>query len=139
MEATDRRSRLLATLDESICRDSDVEFVVAFGSRVSGPSRPSDIDLATKSADERSAHARFRKRWFLSGDLQRTDAPFVDVADIENPRSTRRTTPSTASFSAVTSTRSTGSSRRSNPRSRSDARTSGGTGGTSSSATPRMG
>lgn len=84
MDATDGRSRLLAALDESLCRDADVEFVIAFGSQVNGEPRPSsDIDLAVKFADELSDHARFRKRCYLSGDLQRADAPYVDVADIE--------------------------------------------------------
>lgn len=78
------RARLLAELEESLCRDHDLEFAVAFGSRLTDHARPtSDIDIAVKFADGLSAHARFRKRCFLSGDLQRTDAPFVDLSDIE--------------------------------------------------------
>ena len=85
MEATDGRSRLLALLGESLCRDPDIEFAVAFGSQVTGDSRPSsDLDLAVKFTDGLSSHERFQKRCFLSGDLQREDAPFIDISDIED-------------------------------------------------------
>lgn len=84
MGATDGRSQLLAALGEAICSDPDVEFAVAFGSRAAGTSRQSsDIDVAIKFSDELSASERFRKRCSLSGELQREDAPFVDVSDIE--------------------------------------------------------
>lgn len=84
MEPAAEGVRLLAALEESLCRDADIEFAVAFGSLVTGDSRPaSDLDLAVKFDDELSAHARFRKRCFLSGDLQEADAPFVDLSDIE--------------------------------------------------------
>lgn len=84
MDASNGRERAFGGIDDSLCRDADVEFVVAFGSRVAGSPRPaSDIDIAIKFDDELSAHERFQKRCFLSGDLQRGDAPFVDVADIE--------------------------------------------------------
>jgi predicted nucleotidyltransferase len=85
MEADDERSQLFATLEESLCRDSDIEFVVAFGSQVTGASRSSsDLDLAVKFAEDLSSHDRFQKRCFLSGDLQQADAPFIDLSDIEN-------------------------------------------------------
>lgn len=84
MGSADGSSRLLDDLESSLCRDDAIEFVVAFGSQVTGDARPtSDLDLAIKFADELSAHARFQKRCFLSGDLQRSDGPFVDVSDIE--------------------------------------------------------
>ncbi|WP_254543686.1 nucleotidyltransferase domain-containing protein [Halomarina pelagica] len=84
MEATDGRSRLLAILGESPCRDADIDFAVAFGSRVAGTPQPSsDLDVAVKFADGLSSRERFQKRCFLSGDLQREDAPFVDVSDVE--------------------------------------------------------
>ena len=77
-------SRILDTLAESVCSDSDVEFVVAFGSRIAGgPTQASDIDLAIKFADDLTDRERFDKRCFLSGDLQLEEAPFVDVSDIE--------------------------------------------------------
>jgi len=80
----DRASEQLAALSESVCADSAVEFVVAFGSQITGnPNRDSDLDLAIKFADELSDHDRFERRCFLSGNLQRDDAPFVDVSDIE--------------------------------------------------------
>ncbi len=57
---------------------------MAFGSRTTGETHPSsDLDLAVKFADDLSSHERFRKRCFLSGDLQREGAPFIDVADVE--------------------------------------------------------
>lgn len=85
MDATDGRSRLLAALGESICHDADIEFVVSFGSRVTGESRPSsDIDLAVKFDNDLASNERFRKWCFLSGDLQRADGPFVDLSDIES-------------------------------------------------------
>lgn len=84
MDAIDGRSQVLAALEESLCRDPDVEFAVVFGSQVTGDSRPSsDLDLAVKFADDLSPHERFQKRCFLSGDLQRADAPFVDISDVE--------------------------------------------------------
>jgi predicted nucleotidyltransferase len=84
MESIDGRSQVLASLEESLCRDSDTEFAVVFGSQVTGYSRPSsDIDLAVKFADDLSAHERFQKWCFLSGDLQRVNAPFIDISDIE--------------------------------------------------------
>jgi predicted nucleotidyltransferase len=47
-------SRVLAALEESVCPDSDVTFVVAFGSQVSGePTRSSDLDLAVTFSEER--------------------------------------------------------------------------------------
>jgi predicted nucleotidyltransferase len=84
MGATDGHSQLLAALDEAICSDPDVEFAVAFGSRAVGTPRPSpDLDVAVKFSDELSASERFRKRCSLSSELQREDAPFVDVSDME--------------------------------------------------------
>lgn len=84
MGATDGRSTLLTALEESLCREPDIEFAVMFGSRVSGDERPSsDLDIAVKFSDELSSHERFRKRCFLSGDLQSEDAPFIDISDID--------------------------------------------------------
>jgi len=84
MDAGDERSQLFASLEESLCRDSDVEFVVAFGSRVVGDSdSSSDLDIAVKFADSLSSHERFQKRCFFSGSLQRADYPFIDISDIE--------------------------------------------------------
>jgi predicted nucleotidyltransferase len=85
MEASDEHSQLFATLEESLCRDSDIEFVVAFGSQVTDDSRSSsDLDLAVTFADDLSSHERFQKRCFLSGNLQQADAPFIDLSDIED-------------------------------------------------------
>lgn len=84
MGTTDGHSRLLAALESSVCRDPAVEFAVAFGSQATGGDRPSsDLDIALKFANELSSRERFRKRCFLAGELQREDAPFVDVSDIE--------------------------------------------------------
>jgi len=85
MEASDELSQVFAALEESLCRDSDIEFVVAFGSQVTGGSpSSSDIDLTVKFADDLSSHERFQKRCFLSGNLQQPDAPFIDLSDIED-------------------------------------------------------
>ena len=68
METSDEHSQLFATLEESLCRDSNIEFVVAFGSQVTDDSRSSsDLDLAVTFADDLSSHERFQKRCFLSG------------------------------------------------------------------------
>lgn len=84
MDTTDGHSGLLAALETAVCRDPAVEFAVVFGSQVSGDARPSsDIDIAVKFADDLSSSERFRKRCFLAGELQREDAPFVDVSDID--------------------------------------------------------
>lgn len=85
MDAGDRRSQVLAPLEESVCPDPDVEFVVAFGSQITGePTRSSDFDLAVKFADELPSRERFEKQCFLSGTLQQEDFPFVDLSDIES-------------------------------------------------------
>ena len=84
MMTDDEHSDVLEDLAASVCSDSDVEYLVVFGSQVSGPSTASsDLDLAVKFADDLSDHERFEKWCFLSGDLQQDDAPFVDVADID--------------------------------------------------------
>jgi len=78
------RSTILDDLASSVCPDPDVEYLVAFGSQVSGESSASsDLDIAVKFVDGLSDHERFKKWCFLSGNLQREDAPFVDVADIK--------------------------------------------------------
>ena len=85
MDAGDRRSQVLATIEESVCPDPAVEFVVAFGSQVTGePTRSSDFDLAVKFAAELPSRERFEKQCFLSGTLQQEDFPFVDLSDIES-------------------------------------------------------
>lgn len=84
MDSIDGHSKLLAVLEESLCHDVDIDFAVVFGSQLTSNSRPSsDLDLAVKFADSLSSHERFQKLCFLSGDLQREDAPFIDVSDIE--------------------------------------------------------
>lgn len=84
MGTTDGRKRLNAALEESLCQDSDVEFAVIFGSQIAvKPNASSDIDVAVKFDDELSDHEKFRKWCFLSGDLQESDAPFVDISNIE--------------------------------------------------------
>lgn len=83
MDAADDGSQLPADVEESLCRD-DVAFAVVFGSRTGDDGRAaSDIDVAIKFSERLSPDERFRKQCFLSGDLQRPDAPFVDVSDIE--------------------------------------------------------
>ena len=84
MESGAEDPQVDAVLDASVCDDPAVEFVVAFGSRPADEATPaSDLDIAVKFADDLSAGERFDKRCFLSGDIQRDDAPFVDLADIE--------------------------------------------------------
>jgi len=77
-------SEVLEDLVASVCPDPAVEYVIVFGSQVSGQSTASsDLDVAIKFAGGLSDHERFEKWCFLSGNLQREGAPFVDVADIE--------------------------------------------------------
>lgn len=77
-------SEVLDDFAASVCSGPDVEYVVAVGSQVSGESTvSSDLDLAVKFVDALSDHERFKKWCFLSGNLQREDAPFVDVAGIK--------------------------------------------------------
>lgn len=67
-------SALFASLEESVCSDPDVDFVVAFGSQVTGEaSDTSDLDIAVKFSDDLSNSERFEKWCFLSGDLQQED------------------------------------------------------------------
>jgi predicted nucleotidyltransferase len=84
METGDQ-SESFATLGETACADPAVEFVVAFGSQVTGETtQSSDLDLAVKFVDGLSDRERFDKHCFLSGDLQQEEAPFVDVSDVES-------------------------------------------------------
>ena len=70
---------------ETLRRDPDVEFAVAFGSRVEGHSRAgSDLDIGVKFSDALTSGERFRKRCRLSGRLQSDEAPFVDVSDLDS-------------------------------------------------------
>jgi len=74
----------MADSEQSLCGDPDIEFVVAFGSWVTGDERPSsDFDIAVKFDDGLSVSERFRKRCDLSGTLQHADRPFIDISDIE--------------------------------------------------------
>lgn len=76
--------QIRGALEASVCADPTVEFVVAFGSQITGePKGSSDIDIAIKFADDCSSRERFQKRCFYSGDLQQAETPFVDVSDIE--------------------------------------------------------
>ncbi|WP_225335201.1 nucleotidyltransferase domain-containing protein [Halomicrobium urmianum] len=85
MDEDDGHSQELAALADSICHDPDVEFVVAFGSRISGEStRSSDLDFAVKFADDLSARGRFQKRCFFSGNLQQDNVQFIDASGIES-------------------------------------------------------
>jgi len=85
MDPDDEWEQHRSALSNALGDDPEIDFAVVFGSRVSGTGRSSsDIDLAVKFSDGLSSMERFRKRCFLSGDLQRDDAPFVDVSDIES-------------------------------------------------------
>jgi hypothetical protein len=85
MDPSTKHSQVLATLEESVCSDPDIVFVVAFGSQVSGKSiLSSDFDLAFKFVDGLSERERFQKQCFLSGNLQHEEHPFIDVSDIES-------------------------------------------------------
>ena len=85
MDSDDGGSHSLTSHLGSLCADPDVEFAVTFGSRTTGRSRPSsDLDVAVKFADELDSEDRFRKRCFLSGDLQQPEIPHVDLVDLES-------------------------------------------------------
>lgn len=76
--------QVYATLEASVCADTDVSFAVAFGSQCTGRStHTSDLDVAVKFADALSDQERFKKQCFLSGDIQKEAIPFVDLSDIE--------------------------------------------------------
>jgi predicted nucleotidyltransferase len=84
MDPTDGVSGVLADLERTLCQDPDVEFAVVFGSQTAETSHSTaDVDIAVKFADGLTAGERFRKRCFLADDLQREDAPFLDVSDVE--------------------------------------------------------
>jgi len=62
----------------------EVEFAVAFGSRVAGDPRPtSDLDIAVKFVERLSDEERFRTLCHISGHLQHDDDAEIDVSDIE--------------------------------------------------------
>lgn len=78
------RPQWLVDLGRELCRETDVVFAVVFGSRIDGEPRPSsDVDVAVKFADGLPPRERFRRQCSLSGNLQRSDGPFVDVSDVE--------------------------------------------------------
>lgn len=84
MPTRDGRTAVFNVIAETVCPDSDIEFVVAFGSQITGQStHSSDLDLAVKFVDDLPNRERFKKQCFLSGNLQQEDAPFVDLSDIE--------------------------------------------------------
>lgn len=69
---------------ETLCENSDIEFVVVFGSRATGTERSSsDLDIAVKFDPDLTSEVRFRKQCRLSARLQETDTPFVDLSDID--------------------------------------------------------
>jgi predicted nucleotidyltransferase len=69
---------------EILCEDSDVKFVVIFGSRERRTQGSgSDLDVAIKFSEELTQSERFHKRCHLSGQLQSDQLPFVDVSDID--------------------------------------------------------
>ena len=85
MNSDDEDSRSLTSRLGPLCSDPDTEFAVRFGSRTTGRSRPSsDLDVAVKFADELSFEDRFRRRCFLSGDLQQLGGPHIDLVDLES-------------------------------------------------------
>nr|WP_239640628.1 nucleotidyltransferase domain-containing protein [Haloferax denitrificans] len=62
MDLSDGRSEALSALREAVCSDSDLEFVVTFGSQTTGEATTtSDLDIAVKFADSLSARDRFEK------------------------------------------------------------------------------
>lgn len=84
MESGDGHSSVPPSVERLLCDDPDVEFAVVFGSQAAGTAGPaSDLDLAVKFDGELSVEERFRQRCHLSGRIQRDDAPFVDVSDLE--------------------------------------------------------
>lgn len=75
---------LVSELASSLCAELGVEFAVAFGSAVTGQWTPSsDVDVAVKFDGALSSTERFRRLCYISGNVQRSDAPFVDVSDVE--------------------------------------------------------
>ena len=84
MNRDDERTVVHPEVEETLCDHPEVEFAVVFGSRNARTARPSsDLDVAVKFSDALSAEDRFGLRCHLSGRLQRDDAPFVDLSDVE--------------------------------------------------------
>lgn len=77
------RARFVDDLARRLRDEPSVEFAVVFGSTATGEVRPSsDLDVGVKFTDGLSSAERFRRRCFLSGELQRSEMPFVDVSDV---------------------------------------------------------
>jgi predicted nucleotidyltransferase len=84
MEVGELDTEVLAGLKAALCRDPDIEFALVFGSQPTEHARPSsDLDIAVKFGAELSVGERFQRRCALAGELQRDDAPFIDIADLD--------------------------------------------------------
>jgi predicted nucleotidyltransferase len=84
MTANDASGVIPENIREALRATPEVEFAVAFGSRITGDARPaSDLDIAVKFVDDRSARERFRQLCHLSGHLHHGDDVDIDVSDIE--------------------------------------------------------
>lgn len=77
------QAQFINDLARQLCQDSVVAFAVVFGSMSTGESRPSsDVDIGVKFTESLSSEERFRKLCFLSGSLQQSGQPFVDISDV---------------------------------------------------------
>jgi predicted nucleotidyltransferase len=77
------QDQFINDLASQLRQESVVAFAVVFGSASTGKTHlSSDIDIAVKFTDSLSSEERFRKQCSLSGSLQQSGQPFVDVSDV---------------------------------------------------------
>lgn len=68
----------------ALCDEPAVEFAVRFGSRTNGDPRPSsDLDVAVQFSDSAGDGERFQTLCRLSAAVQRSNAPYVDLSDLD--------------------------------------------------------
>jgi predicted nucleotidyltransferase len=77
------QDQFINDLASQLGQEPVVAFAVVFGSASTGKTHlSSDIDIAVKFTESPSSEERFRKQCFLSGSLQQSGQPFVDVSDV---------------------------------------------------------
>ncbi len=84
MGESERLEQAIPGVYKTLAAAEVIAFAVVFGPFVdASAATPADIDIAVKFSDELASDERFHELCWLSGHLQASNRPFVDIADIE--------------------------------------------------------